>query len=78
MFENREGQRIPQASFRTRTEGGDWKTLCQLAAPLVVRYSLKRVRWKNVKPAGSAEARGVASAVLKYVSAGLKNSAIPL
>src|SRR3954465_15567557 len=27
VFENREGQRIPQASFRTRTEGGDWKTL---------------------------------------------------
>ena len=27
MFENREGQRIPQAGFRTRTEGGEWKTL---------------------------------------------------
>jgi glutaredoxin-like protein len=27
VFENRAGQKIPQASFRTRTEGGDWKTL---------------------------------------------------
>ena len=27
MAENREGKRVPQASFRTRTEGGDWKTI---------------------------------------------------
>jgi len=25
--ENRAGQKVPQASFRTRTEGGDWKTV---------------------------------------------------
>ena len=27
MLENREGQRVPQASFRTRTESGEWQTL---------------------------------------------------
>lgn len=27
MAENREGQKVPQASFRTRTEAGDWKTV---------------------------------------------------
>ena len=27
MAENREGKRIPQTSFRTRTEAGDWKTI---------------------------------------------------
>lgn len=27
MLENREGQRVPPASFRTRTESGEWKTL---------------------------------------------------
>jgi glutaredoxin-like protein len=27
VFANREGQKVPQASFRTRTDGGDWKTL---------------------------------------------------
>jgi peroxiredoxin len=27
VFPNREGQKVPQASFRTRTDGGDWKTL---------------------------------------------------
>jgi glutaredoxin-like protein len=27
VFANREGQKVPQASFRTRTESGDWKTL---------------------------------------------------
>ena len=27
MFQNREGQKVPQASFRTRTDSGDWKTL---------------------------------------------------
>ena len=27
MPENRAGQKVPQASFRTRTEGGDWKTV---------------------------------------------------
>ena len=27
MLQNREGQRVPQATFRTRTENGDWKTI---------------------------------------------------
>ena len=27
MFPNREGQRVPQATFRTRTESGEWKPL---------------------------------------------------
>ncbi len=27
MFQNREGQKVPQATFRTRTEGGDWKSV---------------------------------------------------
>ena len=27
MLQNREGQRVPQATFRTRTESGEWKTL---------------------------------------------------
>jgi glutaredoxin-like protein len=27
VLQNREGQKVPQASFRTRTEGGDWKTV---------------------------------------------------
>src|SRR5207248_2905491 len=27
VFANREGQKVPQASFRTRTESGDWKTV---------------------------------------------------
>ena len=27
MFQNREGQRVPQATFKTRTEGGDWKNV---------------------------------------------------
>ncbi len=27
MLQNREGQKVPQATFRTRTEGGDWKNL---------------------------------------------------
>lgn len=27
MPENREGQKVPQATFHTRTESGDWKTL---------------------------------------------------
>src|SRR5215212_1796915 len=52
-------------------------TFCQLAAPLVVRYSLNCVRWKNVSPPGSALAAGVASAVLKYDSDGLLNSGMP-
>src|SRR5947209_13340373 len=27
MLPNREGQRVPQATFRTRTEAGEWKNL---------------------------------------------------
>ena len=27
MLQNREGQKVPQATFRTRTEGGDWKSV---------------------------------------------------
>ncbi len=27
MLANREGQKVPQVSFRTRTESGDWKAL---------------------------------------------------
>jgi glutaredoxin-like protein len=27
VLQNREGQRVPQATFRTRTESGDWKTI---------------------------------------------------
>ena len=27
VLQNREGQQVPQASFRTRTESGDWKTI---------------------------------------------------
>ena len=27
MLQNREGQKVPQATFRTRTESGDWKTI---------------------------------------------------
>jgi glutaredoxin-like protein len=27
MFPNREGQRVPQAAFRVRTENGEWQTL---------------------------------------------------
>ena len=27
MFPNREGQRVPQATFRTRTESGEWQSL---------------------------------------------------
>ncbi len=27
MFQNREGQKVPQATFKTRTEGGDWKSV---------------------------------------------------
>ena len=53
-------------------------TFCQLAAPLVVRYSLNCVRWKNVRPVGSALALGVASAVRKYDSCGLLNSGMPI
>ena len=27
MLPNREGQKVPQVTFRTRTEGGDWKNV---------------------------------------------------
>src|SRR5687768_16640015 len=54
------------------------KTFCQLVAPFVVRYSLNLVRWKNVNPAGSALAAGVASDVRKCDSAGLLNSGMPV
>ncbi len=27
MFQNREGQKVPQATFKTRTPGGDWKNV---------------------------------------------------
>ena len=27
MLVNREGQKVPQVTFRTRTEGGEWKNL---------------------------------------------------
>jgi glutathione-dependent peroxiredoxin len=27
VFQNREGQKVPQATFKTRTEGGDWKSV---------------------------------------------------
>src|SRR6478609_536191 len=27
MLQNREGQAVPQATFRTRTESGDWKNV---------------------------------------------------
>ena len=27
MLPNREGQKVPQATFRTRTESGEWKPL---------------------------------------------------
>ena len=43
MAENREGQRVPQASFRTRTEGGDWKTVTSeelFKGKTVVAFSL--------------------------------------
>src|SRR5215204_5457545 len=54
------------------------KTLCQVAAPLVVRYNLACVRCRNISPVGSALALGVASAVRKYDVAGLLSSAMPL
>ena len=43
MFPNREGQRVPQAAFRVRTENGEWQTLMTDAVfkdETVVAFSL--------------------------------------